>query len=98
MTAWSVTCPQPGAAPGGTEGSGVQISSSEATDSYLSQQEVPTAVTALQPLPTTFSILSAGYAITINLNTFLVSNRKQKYMRKEIKELMLTSEALCQPS
>ena len=76
MTAWSVMCPQPGADPGGKEGSGVQISSSEATDSYLSQQEVPTAVMALQPLPTTFSILSAGYAISINLNTFLIFNRK----------------------
>lgn len=34
--------------------------------------EAPTGVTALQPLPTTFSILGAGCAISINLNTFLI--------------------------
>ena len=50
----------------------VQISSSEATNPYLSQQEVATAVTTLQPLPTTFSILGTGCAINISLNTFLI--------------------------
>lgn len=98
MTAWSVTCPQPGAAPGGNgrlRGPDFflrshRLLSLTARSSHSS--DGPPAAAAYD-----FSILSAGYAITINLNTFLVSNRKQKYMRKEIKELMLTSEALCQP-
>lgn len=69
----------------------VWISSSEATGSDLSQARSSRKTDDSAASAHDFSILGTECAISINLNKFLIFNRKQKYMRKEIKKLTVTS-------